>query len=156
MLLKQKVQRVLLMVLCACSTLAVAQTPAGFVKKVYADQLNDDLLGVDIIKLHAAPDLRRLIEQRDRIAEAHEGEMCEWVYDAYPLIPGNDYDTRLNQMTFTPLKNGRIKAKGLNFGERFEIDFAVACSGDTCKIVNLYTPENYRNKMAQIIRAGTC
>ncbi|UOO92955.1 hypothetical protein [Vitreoscilla stercoraria] len=156
MLCKQKVQIIFGLLLCACITVAGAQSPAGFVKKVYADHLNEDLLGIDTIKLHAAPQLRRLIEERDRIADAHEGEMCEWVYDAYPLIPGNDYDTRLNQMTFTPLANGRIKAKGRNFGQTFEIDFAVACSGDTCKIVNLYTPDDYRAKMAQIIRAGTC
>ena len=124
-----------------CSGIAHAQTPVEFAKKVYSDALNDDLMAVDIVKLHGSPDLRRLIDRRDRIAQAHQGEMCEWVYN--PLIPGNDVDTRLKQMKFTQLSNGRVRAQGKNLGYPFKVDLAVQCSGDTCKIADLYNPDSY-------------
>ena len=138
------------------STSAFAQTPTQFIKKVYADHLNEDLISVDAIRLHAAKELRGLILQRDAIAERHLGDMCEWVEYAFPLIPGNDYDTRLNQMKFTQLSNGRVRAQGSNFGERFSLDFEVSCKSNDCKIENIYTPQNYKNQMRQIVRAGTC
>lgn len=136
------------------SAVVCAQTPTQFVKKVYADALNDDLMSVDIVKLHGNSELRRLIAKRDAIADRHEGEMCEWVENE--LIPGNDYDTRLQQMTFKTLSNNRVRAQGKNFGKPFHVDFAVACDTDACKIVDLYNPNSFKAKLGSIIKANRC
>lgn len=126
----------------------------AFIKKVYADAINEDLMAVDIIKLHASREIRQLIEKRDLIAENNEGEMCDWVRNV--LIPGQDYDVKANQIKYTTRDNGRIRVEAKNFGEKFTIDFSVQCDADRCKITDIYDPESYKNELKSIVQQGTC
>ncbi|MGP3308022.1 hypothetical protein ACTRPR_16375, partial [Acinetobacter baumannii] len=70
----------------------------NFVKKVYMMAVSDKYMGVDILKQNSSSELKQLLSRRDTIALRHNGEMCEWVRNV--LIPGNDYDVRVNQMKF--------------------------------------------------------
>lgn len=125
-----------------------------FVQKIYADALNEDLMGIDIIKLHASPVLRQLIIKRDQIAQRHIGEMCEWVRSV--LIPGNDYDVKANKIKYTALIDNRIRVQGTNFGEKFQLDIEVKCEKNVCKIMDIYDPKSYKTELSTIVKKGTC
>lgn len=130
------------------------QEKINFVKKVYEDHLNEDLMGIDVLKLHASKELRLLIQKRDAIADRHEGYMCEWVRQV--LIPGNDYDVRANKIKYSVLPNGRVRAQAKNFGESFHVDFDVKCDAQGCKITDVYDPGSYRKELISIVKNGTC
>lgn len=141
-----------------CSGLSYAEqqssTAIHFMKKVYADRLNEDLMGVDIVKLHGSADLRQWIKKTDAIADAHLGDMCEWVYD--PMIPGQDTDVRLNQLKYTTLSNGRIRVQGKNFGRPFQVDYEVKCDPQGCKINDVYNPSSYKQYLKDVAKKGQC
>lgn len=125
-----------------------------FMKKVYADRLNEDLMGVDIIKLHGSADLRQWIKKTDAIADANLGEMCEWVYE--PMIPGNDSDVKMNQLKFSTLTNGLVRVQGKNFGRPFHIDYEVQCTTQGCKINDLFDPKSYKAFLKDVAKKGRC
>ncbi|TCM62819.1 hypothetical protein EC844_12365 [Acinetobacter calcoaceticus] len=155
-----KLQACLLTVGLIVATGAYADTAAqstekiNFLKKVYADALNEDLMGVDVVKLHGSKELRALIGKRDAIADAHQGDMCEWVENT--LIPGQDYDVKAHQIQYTALSNGRIQVRAKNFGQPFKIDFDVKCNAGTCKIADLFNPQSFKQSVTNIVRKGTC
>ena len=65
---------IILSALCILSSGTVYANPSqqgkiNFVKKVYEDQLNEDLMGIDVLKLHGSKELRLLIQKRDAIAD---------------------------------------------------------------------------------------
>ena len=130
------------------------QEKINFVKKVYEDHLNEDLMGIDILKLHASPELRKLIQKRDAIAERHEGDMCGWVRPV--LIPGSDYDVRASQIKYSALPNGRVRAQAKNFGKSFHVDFELQCDAQGCKIADVYDSHSYKKELMSIVRNGTC
>ncbi len=133
---------------------APQQAKINAVKKIYADHLNEDLMGIDIVKLHASPELRQLIQKRDAIADRHEGDMCGWVRQV--LIPGSDYDVRASQIKYSALPNGRVRAQAKNFGESFHVDFELQCDAQGCKIADVYDPSSYKKELMSIVRNGTC
>lgn len=130
------------------------QEKINFVKKVYEHQLNEDLMGIDVLKLHASKELRLLIQKRDAIADRHEGDMCEWVRQV--LIPGNDNDVRANKIKYSALQNGRVRAQAKNFGKSFHVDFDVKCDAQGCKIADVYDPGSYKKELLSIVKKGTC
>jgi hypothetical protein len=130
------------------------QEKITFVKKVYKDQLNEDLMEIDILKLHASKELRLLIQKRDAIADRHEGDMCEWVRQV--LLPGNDSDVKANQIKYSVLANGRVRAQAKNFGKSFHVDFDVKCDAQGCKIADVYDPGSYKKELLSIVKKGTC
>lgn len=132
-----------------------AETPTQFIKKVYADALDDDMMGEDIVKIHAAPELRRLISRLDQVHSEEEWEMCDWSYD-HQLVPGNDFDTKLSQMNFSTLANGRVRAQGRNFGKTFHVDFEVKCTDGSCKINDMFSPTGYKQALNKIIKYRNC
>ena len=130
------------------------QEKINFVKKVYENQLNEDLMDIDVLKLHASKELRLLIQKRDAIADRNEGNMCEWVRQV--LIPGNDNDVRANKIKYSALPNGRVRAQAKNFGKSFQVDFDVKCDTQGCKITDVYDPGSYRKELISIVKNGTC
>lgn len=137
------------------SQMSIAETPTQFIKKVYADALDDDMLGEDIVKIHATSDLRRLITRLDQVHSEEEWEICEWSYD-HQLIPGNDFNTKLNQMRFSTLADGRVRAQGKNFGRSFHVDFDVKCTDGSCKINDMFSPTSYKQALNKIIKYKVC
>ncbi|ENV48772.1 hypothetical protein [Acinetobacter brisouii] len=133
---------------------SLEQEKINFVKKVYEDQLNEDLMGVDVLKLHASKELRLLIQKRDAIADLHEGEMCGWVRQV--LIPGNDHDVRANKIKYSVLSNGLVRAQAKNFGESFHVDLDIKCDAQGCKITDIYDPGSYKKELISIVKNGTC
>ncbi|AXJ90718.1 MULTISPECIES: hypothetical protein [Acinetobacter] len=126
----------------------------NFVKKVYMMAVSDKYMGVDILKQNSSSELKQLLSRRDTIALRHKGEMCEWVRNV--LIPGNDYDVRVNQMKFSALSNGLIRAQGKNFGESFQVDFKVQCDGKNCQIDDIYIPDSYKKEVMAIVKNNQC
>lgn len=126
----------------------------NFLKKVYADEVNMDLMGVDIVKLHGSKELRQLIEKRDAIADRNEGDMCDWVRTI--LIPGNDFDVKTKDIKYSELNNGRIRVQAYNFGEKFTVDFDVTCTENECKISDIFDPKSYKNELKDIIKQNVC
>lgn len=49
-------------------------------------------------------------------------------------------------MKFTVLDNGLVRAQGVNFGEKFHIDYQVQCHGQSCKIEDIYDPYSYKKR----------
>lgn len=129
------------------------------IKNMYADILDDDLIGEDVETIRYTPQLRSLIGQLEEIGEKRQWEMCEWSYD-HKTVPGNDFDTRLNQMKFSTLPNGRVRAQGVNFGERFYRDFEIICTANNCKINDIFdptvTPNSYQQAIRKIIKNKNC
>ena len=153
-----KLQTILLGCLVSVCSISYADTTLNkvkFIKKVYADQLNDDLISIDIVKLHAGKELRRLIDQRDAIADEHLGDMCSWVGEGN-VIPGNDFDVKLHQMKFSVLNNGRVRAQGKNFGENFHVDFEVQCQGESCTIADVYDPNSLKKTLTKVVQQRLC
>ena len=109
---------------------------------------------IDILKLHASKELRLLIQKRDAIADRHEGDMCEWVRQV--LLPGNDSDVKANQIKYSVLANGRVRAQAKNFGKSFHVDFDVKCDAQGCKIADVYDPGSYKKELLSIVKKGTC
>lgn len=126
----------------------------NFVKKVYMMAVSDKYMGVDILKQNSSSELKQLLSRRDTIALRHKGEMCEWVRNV--LIPGNDYDVRVNQMKFSILNNGLVRAQGKNFGESFQVDFKVQCEGKNCQIDDIYIPDSYKKEVIAIVKNNQC
>ncbi|MDB9693866.1 hypothetical protein QWI49_14160 [Acinetobacter nosocomialis] len=126
----------------------------NFVKKVYMMAVSDKYMGVDILKQNSSSELKQLLSRRDTIALRHKGEMCEWVRNV--LIPGNDYDVHVNQMKFSVLNNGLVRAQGKNFGENFQVDFKVQCDGKNCQIDDIYTPDSYKKEVIAIVKNKQC
>ena len=126
-----------------------------FVKKVYTDVLNDDLRGVDIIKLHASPQLKQLIIQTQEISNQTE-EPCDWVRDYDILIQGQDFDIKLDEMNFHILDNGLVRADFYNFGKKHQVDFDIQCDGQECKIADVYEPNSYKQELQKIVQKGVC
>ena len=150
---------IILSALCILASGTVYANPSqqgkiNFVKKVYEDQLNEDLMGIDVLKLHGSKELRLLIQKRDAIADRHEGDMCEWVRQV--LIPGNDNDVRANKIKYSILPSGRVRAQAKNFGESFHVDFDVKCDNQGCKIADVYEPGSYKKELISIVKNGTC
>jgi len=107
-------------------------TQVNFIKNIYSMAVSDKFMGVDIVKHYGSVELKQLIIKRDAIADRNQGEMCDWVRNV--LIPGQDYDVRVNQMKFSRLDNGLIRAQGKNFGKNFQVDFKVQCDAQKCNI----------------------
>lgn len=126
-----------------------------FVKKVYTDVLNDDLKGIDIIKLHASPQLKQLIIQTQEISNQTE-EPCDWVRDYDILIQGQDFDIKLDEMNFHILDNGLVRADFYNFGKKHQVDFDIQCDGQECKIADVYEPNSYKQELQKIVQKGVC
>ncbi|MGB9040401.1 MAG: hypothetical protein WCC23_18090 [Acinetobacter calcoaceticus] len=126
----------------------------NFVKKVYMMAVSDRYMGVDILKQNSSSELKQLLSRRDTIALRNKGEMCEWVRNL--LIPGNDYDVRVNQMKFSVLSNGLVRAQGKNFGENFQVDLKVQCDGKNCQIDDIYIPDSYKKEVMAIIKNNQC
>ena len=126
-----------------------------FVKKVYTDVLNDDLRGIDIIKLHASPQLKQLIIQTQEISNQTE-EPCDWVRDYDILIQGQDFDIKLDEMNFHILDNGLVRADFYNFGKKHQVDFDIQCDGQECKIADVYEPNSYKQELQKIVQKGVC
>ncbi|RZG43304.1 hypothetical protein [Acinetobacter wuhouensis] len=135
---------------------AAPQNQAGinFIKKIYAMKISENYLNVDLVKQNSGNELKQLISRRDALELRYPGEMCNWVRNL--LIPGNDFDVKLNQMKFTVLGNGLIRAQGVNFGEKFHIDYQVQCYGQSCKIEDIYDPKSYKTELISIIRKNKC
>ena len=129
------------------------------IKNMYADILDEDLIGEDVETIRYTPQLRQLLNQVNDIGELKEWEMCEWSYD-HKTVPGNDFDTRLSQMKFNTLPNGRVRAQGVNFGEYFYRDFEVHCTANNCKINDIFdptsNPNSYQQSLRKIIKNKNC
>lgn len=126
----------------------------NFIKKIYAMQISEQYLNVDLVKQNAANELKQLISRRDGLELNYPGEMCDWVRNI--LIPGNDFDVKLNKMKFTILNNGLVRAQGNNFGKPFHIDYQVQCTDKSCKIEDIYDPNSYKKELISIIRKNKC
>ncbi len=126
----------------------------NLIKKIYAIKINEELSNTDLIKQNAADELKQLISRRDGLELNYPGEMCDWVRNL--LIPGNDFNVKLNQMKFTVLNNGLVRAQGVNFGENFHVDYQVQCTGQSCKIEDIYDPNSYKKELYMIIRKNKC
>lgn len=151
--------RIILSALCILSSgtgyaNSSQQEKINFVKKVYENQLNEDLRDIDVLKLHASKELRLLIQKRDAIADRNEGNMCEWVRQV--LIPGNDNDVRANKIKYSALPNGRVRAQAKNFGKSFQVDFDVKCDTQGCKITDVYDPSSYKKELMTIVKNAAC
>ena len=125
----------------------------AFVKEVYSNELNEDLMRVDVIKLHAASELKQLILKRDDIS-MQAGEMCDWVRSV--LIYGQDHDTRLEDMQFNMLDNGLVRAEYYNFGDKHHLDFDIQCDVQECKIADIYGPNSYKQELQEIVKNNFC
>jgi len=68
----------------------------------------------------------------------------------------NDYDVHVNQMKFSVLNNGLVRAKGKNFGENSQVDFKVQCDGKNCQIDDIYTPDSYKKEVIAIVKNNQC
>lgn len=130
------------------------QVRINLIKKIYAMKISEKYLNVDIVKKNSGNDLKQLISRRDALELKYPEEMCEWVRNL--LIPGNDFDVKLNQMNFTALNNGLIRAQGINFGEKFHVDYQVQCHGQSCTIEDIYDPNSYKAELVSIIRKNKC
>lgn len=126
----------------------------NFMKTTYTHLLNNQLSGIDVLKKFSTTDLNQWIKKTDAIADAHLGEMCDWVYD--PMLPGQDHDIRLSQLKYTILHNGRVRVQGINFGEKFQIDYELKCDHQRCKINDLWDPQSYKQKLKHIAKQGAC
>ena len=151
--------RIILSALCILSSgtgyaNSSQQEKINFVKKVYENQLNEDLMDIDVLKLHASKELRLLIQKRDAIADRNEGNMCEWVRQV--LIPGNDNDVRANKIKYSALPNGRVRAQAKNFGKSFQVDFDVKCDTQGCIITDVYDPRSYKKELMTIVKNAAC
>lgn len=134
------------------SATASAETRAvQLIKNMYADILDDDLIGEDVETIRYTPQLRSLLDQLEEVGNQQQWEMCEWSYD-HKTVPGNDFDTTLSQMKFSTLPNGRVRAQGVNFGEYFYRDFEVQCTTNNCKINDIFDPTSNPNSYQQSIR----
>lgn len=142
------------------STITSAESRAvQLIKSMYADILDDDLIGEDVETIRYTPQLRNLLNQLEEVGNQQQWEMCEWAYD-HKTVPGNDFDTTLNQMKFSTLPNGRVRAQGVNFGERFYRDFEVVCTANNCKINDIFdptaNPNSYQQSIRKIIKNKNC
>lgn len=126
----------------------------NLIKKLYTDRINKQQSGMEVIKKHSSTDLRQWIIKTDAIADANAGDMCDWVYD--PMIPGQDFDTRLNQLKYTTLSNGRVRVQGQNFGEKFQIDYELQCDNKGCKINDLFDPKSYKQLLKSAAQKKLC
>lgn len=126
----------------------------NFIKKIYSMKISEQYLNIDIVKQNSANELKQLISRRDALELKYPGEMCEWVRNL--LIPGNDFDVKLNKMKFTLLNNGLVRAQGVNFGEKFHIDYQVQCHGQSCKIEDIYDPYSYKKELISVITKNKC
>ena len=126
----------------------------NFIKKMYAMKISEQYLNIDIVKQNSANELKQLISRRDALELKYSGEMCDWVRNL--LIPGNDFDVKLNKMKFTLLDNGLVRAQGVNFGEKFHIDYQVQCHGQACKIEDIYDPYSYKKELISIVTKNKC
>ena len=154
--MKKILTAVLLGMTASCFGYANQQSSAqiDFIKKRYVDRINKQLSGMDVIKKHSSTDLRQWISKTDAIADANVGDMCDWVYD--PMIPGQDSDTRLNQLKYTTLSNGRVRVQGQNFGEKFQIDYEIQCDSKGCKINDLFDPKSYKQLLKSAAQKKLC
>ena len=123
------------------------------VKKIYVAELSSSPQS-DLLKKNATPELRKLLDARDRIHSKFGGEYCDWVRSLYD--PGNDFDTKVGQMKFTTLNSGLIRASGTNFGEKFHRDFKVQCDAQSCKIDDIYDPNSYKLELQQLVKKPYC
>ncbi|WP_374974259.1 DUF805 domain-containing protein [Acinetobacter venetianus] len=128
-----------------------------FIKQVYSDELNEDTWNnhIDVLEKYASYELRKIISKRNDVSSRYPGEQCDWVYMGQ-LIPGNDRDTRLEDMQFTMLDNGLVRAEFYNFGKKHQVDFDIQCDGQECKIADVYEPNSYKQELQQIVQKGVC
>ncbi|WP_227554757.1 MULTISPECIES: hypothetical protein [Acinetobacter] len=123
------------------------------IKKIYATELSLNPPN-NMLEKNATPELKSLLNSRDRIHSRFGGEYCDWARSLY--VPGNDFDTKVGQMKFTTLNNGLIRASGTSFGEKFHRDFKVQCDTSSCKIDDIYDPNSYKKEMQQLVKKPYC
>lgn len=122
------------------------------VQGIYKSELM--LTQEDTLKLNATPELKKILNTRDAIHSQFGGEYCDWVRNIY--IPGQDYNTKLNQMKFSVLNNGLVRAQGVNFGKKFHRDFKVSCDTKSCKIDDVFDPNSYKEEMKELAKKPSC
>ena len=132
-----------------------AQDKINIVKKVYVGLLKDDLGEEEVIRRYGDQGFRQILRKLEAISDQNEGDQCEW-QTAGVLIPGQDHDVRANQIKYSILQNGRVRAQAQNFGEYFKVDFDVICTALNCSITDIFTPQSYKTELASYASQGTC
>ncbi|WP_151957555.1 DUF805 domain-containing protein [Acinetobacter guillouiae] len=124
----------------------------NFVKQIYSDELKSEF---DVVKQYASLELKHLISQRDHISDKNAGDMCDWVRNI--LSPGNGgLDIHLDEIKFSVLKSGLIRASFYNFNEKHQIDFDIQCEESVCTISDIYDSNSYKKELQQIVKKGEC
>lgn len=132
-----------------------AQEKINTVKKAYAEFIKGEMGDEGVLRRYGSNDFRQILRQLEAISDRNEGEQCEW-QGGNVIVPGQDYDVKLNQIRYSVLQNGRIRAQAKNFGKNFTVDFDVQCTSLNCSIADVYTPQSYKKELASYARKGKC
>lgn len=132
-----------------------AQKKIKVVKQVYVDFLQGGMGDEGVLRQHGTQDFVQILKKLDAISNRNAGEQCEW-QGSNVIVPGQDYDLRLNQIGYSVLQNGRIRVQAKNFGEKFTVDFDVQCTTVNCKISDVYLPYSYKKQLATYAQKGKC
>ena len=133
-----------------------AQAKIQTVKKLYNSLLDGSTLGEDeAIRRYGSHELRQILSKLEAISDRNKGDQCEW-QAAGMIIPGQDTDLTVNKIQYSVLQNDRVRVQAKNFGQNFKVDFDVKCTDLGCNITDFYTPQSYKNTMANYARKGQC
>ncbi len=136
------------------SAMNQSQEKINTVKKVYAEFIHG---GGDeqVLRHYGSKEFRQILRQLEAISDRYEGEQCAW-QGGNVIIPGQDHDLKPNQIRYSILQNGRIRAEANNFGEKFAVDYDVQCTALNCSIADVFTPQSYKKELATYARKGKC
>ncbi len=131
------------------------QLKINTVKSVYAAIMKNEYGDEGVMRDYGTNDMRQVLRQLEAIADRNDGDQCNWQGGNY-IIPGQDWDLKLNQIRYSVLQNGRIRAQAKNFGKPFTVDFDVQCKDSICRVSDVFTPASLKNEWKKYARKGVC
>lgn len=132
------------------------QEPLRIVRQIYAPYIANrtNVPGaLALLKPHAAPELRRLIDREDACVRRSGGGICALDYDV--IVDGQDFEIRGLQVAAADARPGAMTARASfrNFGKPRVVDFSFALTAGEWRLTDIVIRDGNR-RLSTILKAN--